>query len=140
MIITFDTTFFVLHYFSREEELLSKTKRILYASRRLGNKGLVPTIVLGELYALTHKKAGRDLAEKRFNEIIHSGLSIVELSAEISKQAAIYRRKYEEKIPWGDCIIAATGALAKAEFIITEDPHFGEIEEVKARKLAEVKI
>lgn len=140
MIITFDTTFFVLHYFSREEELLSKTKRILYTSRKLGNKGLVPTIVLGELYALTHKKAGRDLAEKRFNEIINSGLSIVELSAEISKQAAIYRRKYEEKIHWGDCIIAATGALAKAEFIITEDPHFGEIKEVKARKLAEVKI
>ncbi len=140
MIIVFDTTFFVLHYFSREEEVLSRTRKILYVCRKLGNSGLVPTIVLGEIYALTHKKAGRDMAEQRFNEIANSDLSIVPLSVEISRQAAILRRKYKEKITWGDCIIAATGVLAKAEFIITEEHHFDEIKEVKARKITEMRI
>lgn len=45
--------------------------------------------------------------------MVNLGLSIVELSSEASKQAGVLRRKYEEKIPWGDCIIAATGYPAR---------------------------
>ncbi len=140
MIVVLDTTFFVLHYFSREEDVLSRTRRVLYICRKLGNKGILPTIVLGEFYALTHKKAGGDIAGKYFKEMVESGLSVVELSVEVSRQAGIFRRRYEEKIPWGDCIIAATGLVNKAEFIVTEDPHFEQIKDVKARKLAEVRI
>ncbi len=140
MIVVLATTFFALHYFSREEDVLSRTKRVLYICRKLGNKGILPTIVLGEFYALTHKKAGGDISGKYFNEMVESGLSVVELSVEVSRQAGIFRRRYEEKIPWGDCIIAATGLVNKAEFIVTEDPHFEQIKEVKARKLVEVRI
>lgn len=140
MILTLDTTFFVLHYFSKEEGILSKTRRILYACRKLGNKGLLPTIVSGEFYALTHRKVGREVAEKHFNELINSGLSIIELTADIAKQAGIFRSKYEERIPWGDCTIAATGALNQSEIVITEDPHFKLLKEIKAKTLAEIKI
>jgi predicted nucleic acid-binding protein len=72
VLIALDTTFFAIHYFSREAETLSKTKKILHLCRKLGNKGIVPTIVLAEFYALTHKRAGKDLAEKYFNEIVKS--------------------------------------------------------------------
>lgn len=140
MIVTLDTTFFVLHYFSKEKDTLSKTRKVLYKCRKLGNKGILPTIVLGEFYALTHKKAGRDAAEKHFNELINSGLSIIELSVDISRQAGVFRRKYEEKIPWGDCIIAATAVLSKAEIVLTEDPHFKQFEEIKVKTLAQIRI
>lgn len=135
MIVTLDTTFFVLHYFSQDKDKLSKTRRVLYNCRKLGNKGILPTIVLGEFYALTQKRAGRDVAERCFNELVHSNLSIIELTVDISKQAGIFRRKYEEKIPWGDCIIAATGVLSKAKIVITEDPHFKQFEEIDAKTL-----
>jgi len=140
MKVTLDTTFFALHYFSKGGGILAKTKRILYSCRKLGNRGIVPTMVLGEFYALTHKKAGREAAEKYFDEIVNSDLSIVELTVDISKQAGLLRQKYEEKIPWGDCIIAATGILNDAETIVTEDQHFKQIKEIKAEKLADVKI
>jgi len=140
VLIALDTTFFAIHYFSREAETLSKTKKILHLCRKLGNKGIVPTIVLAEFYALTHKRAGKDLAEKYFNEIVNSGLSLVELSIEVSRRAGIIRQEYEEKIPWGDCIIAATGLIKKVDFIVTEDPHFEQIKEIKARKVNDVKI
>lgn len=140
MIITFDTTFFVLHYFSNEETVLSKTKKILTHIRKLGNEGLLPTIVLGEFYVLVRKKAGRDIAEKYFNDLVNSGLSIAELTKDIAKQAGVLRHKYEEKIPWGDCIIAATAFLNKAEFLLTEDAHFKRFKEVKAETIAEIKI
>ena len=140
MIIAFDTTFFALHYFSKEEDVLLKTKRLLNASRKLGNRGILPTMVLAEFYALTHKRAGRDVAEKCFHEMVESSLDIAELSVEASRQAALLRRKYEEKIPWGDCIIAAAGITNKAEFIVSEDPHLQQIREVKTKKLEETKI
>ena len=100
----------------------------------------MPTIVLGEFYALTHKRLGRDVAEKYFNELVRSGLSIIDLTASISKQAGIFRSKYEEKIPWEDYIIAATGVLNEAEIVITEDPHFKQFKEIKAKTLNEVRI
>ncbi len=140
MIVTLDTTFFVSHYFSKDEETLSKTRKILYSCRKIGSKGILPTIVLGEFYVLTRKKAGRDVAEKYFMELMKSGLSITDMSAEIAKQAGILRLKYEEKIPWGDCIIAATGILNNASVIITEDPHFKQLKEIKAETLTEVKV
>jgi len=140
MIIAFDTTFFVLHYFSSEEKVLDKTRRILTQCRKLGNKGIVPTIVLGEFYALTRKTAGRDVAEKNFRELVNSGLDIVNLTAEIAKQAGIFRHKYQEKIPWGDCIIAATAILEGAETLLTEDPHFKQFKEVKVQTLAEIEV
>jgi len=138
MMVVLDTTFLALHYFSTEAEVLSKTRSILNNCRKLGNKGILPTMVLAEFYALTHKRAGKDVAERRFSEIVESGLHVVELSAEISRQAGVIRRKYEEKIPWGDCIIAATSLVNKAEFVITEDSHFQQIKEVRARKLGEL--
>lgn len=140
MIWTLDTTFFVLHYFSKEESTLSKTRKVLYSCRKLGNKGILPTIVLGEFYALTRKKAGRDVAEKYFNELINSGLNIVNMTTEVAKQAGILRHRYEEKIPWGDCIIAASGILSKAKIVVTEDPHFKQLKEIRAEVLAKVKM
>ena len=140
MIVTLDTPFFVLHYFSKEEDTLSKTRKVLYNCRKLGNKGILPTIVLAEFYALTHKRAGKDVAEKHFNELVNSGLNIKALTVDISRQAGIFRRKYKEKIPWGDCIIAATGVLNKAEIVVTEDPHFKQFEELKAKTLTQIRI
>jgi len=140
MIITFDTTFFTLHYFSSEETVLSKTKKILINIRKLGNEGLLPTIVLGEFYVLTRKKAGRDIAEKYFNELANSGLRIIDLTKDIAKQAGVLRHKYKEKIPWGNCIIAATAFLNKTEILLTEDPHFKLLKEVKVETITEIKI
>lgn len=140
MIFTLDTTFFVLHYFSREENTLSKTRKVLYSCRKLGNKGILPTIVLGEFYALTLKKAGRNVAEKHFNELVKSGLSIVNMTPEIARQAGILRRRYREKIPWEDCVIAATGIVSEAKMVVTEDPHFEQLKEIKAETLAKVKV
>lgn len=140
MIWTLDTTFFVLHYFSRDENTLSKTRKVLYKCRKLGNKGILPTIVLSEFYALTRKKAGRDVAEKYFNELVNSGLEVVNMTPSVAKQAGFLRYKYKEKTPWGNCIIAATGILSKAENVVTEDPHFKQLKEIRTENLAQVQL
>jgi len=140
MKVVFDTNFFVLHYFSKDGEIASKTRAVLNSCRKLGNRGFLPTIVVGEFYAISQKWAGRDVAGKNFKEMINSGLNIVEMTAEISRQAAIFRMEYKEDIPWGDCIIAATALLHGADVVVTEDPHFKQIGEIKAKTLSELRI
>lgn len=119
---------------------MQKTKAIIRSCRRLGNRGLIPAIVLAEFYALARKTAGRDAAEKYFAEMLHSGLDIVPLDTAIARQAGVLRAKYQEKIPWGDCLIAATAVENKADSIVTEDSHFARIREVHAKPSAQIQI
>jgi predicted nucleic acid-binding protein len=135
MILVLDTTFLVLHYFSDDDGVLTKTRETLRVSRKLGNKAILPTIVLAEFYAQTYKRTGREVADKHFSEVVHSGLQIVPL---ISYQAGLLRAKYQEKVPWGDCIVAATALENKAKFVVTEDPHLTDIKEIEARTTSEL--
>ena len=102
MILVLDTTFLILHYFSDDATMTAKTREVLKGSRELGNKGIVPTIVLAEFYAQTYKTAGRDVADKYFREIADSGLEIAPLAQEISYRAGLLRPKYQEKVHHGE--------------------------------------
>ena len=137
LIVTLDTSFFVLHYFSKEPDALKRSKAALHTCKLAGNKGIVPTVVLAEFYAIARRTAGRDVAEARFREIADSGLQPVQLTQEMAREAGVLRIKYQEKIPWGDCLIAGTHIVERADTILSEDPHFKQIRGVKARKLSE---
>ena len=138
--LVLDTTFLVLHYFSDDESILTKTRETLRISRKLGNRAILPTIVLAEFYAQTFKRTGKEVADKRFREVVNSSLQIIPLTEQISYQAGLLRAKYQEKIPWGDCIVAATAVQNKAKFVVTEDPHLMEIKEIEARRSSELRL
>jgi len=128
----------VLHYFSDDEDILTKTRETLRISRKLGNRAILPTIVLAEFYAQTYKRAGKSIADKHFRELLDSGLVIVPLTEQISYQAGLLRAKYQEKVPWGDCIVAGTAVQNKAKFVVTEDMHLMGIREIDARRTTEL--
>ena len=140
MILVLDTTFLVLHYFSDDEDILTKTRETLRISRKLGNRAILPTIVLAEFYAQTYKRAGKSIADKHFRELLDSGLVIVPLTEQISYQAGLLRAKYQEKVPWGDCIVAGTAVQNKAKFVVTEDMHLMGIREIDARRTTELRL
>ena len=138
--VTFDTTFFYRHYFSKDEAVLRKTKEILRRSVLQGSRGIVPTIVLSEFYAQAAKKTGAAEAERRFIEIIDYGLEIVNLDTTISRKAGVLRYRYKEKLPWGDCFTAATGIETKSSYIITEDPEFKSFKEIRCKTIENVSL
>ena len=135
-----DTTFFVLHYFSSDETIQSRTREVLRRCRKIGNRGILPTIVLSEFYAQAAKRAGAEEAKRRFHEIADSGLDIIDLGTRISEQAGIIRHSYSEKVPWGDCIIAATAITAEVNLILSEDSHFTTIRELKTKTLNDLSL
>jgi predicted nucleic acid-binding protein len=113
---------------------------VIRSCRRLGNRGLAPVIVLAEFYALARKKAGRDTAQKYFSEMELSGLDIIPVNIAAAKEAGILRAKYQEKIPCGNCLIAAAAIEGRAEYIVTEDPHFATIKEIRAKPILQIQI
>ena len=139
MVLVLGTTFLLLHYFSDHEKVLVKTREILRTSRKLGNKGIVPTIVLAEFFAQTYRRTGREVADKYFRGIVNSGLDIVPLTREISYHAGMLRANYQEKVPWGDCIVAPTAAQNRAKFVVTEDPYLVNIKEIETRRTSELR-
>jgi predicted nucleic acid-binding protein len=50
------------------------------------------------------------------------------------------QHREKEKVPWGDCIVAATAARNKARFVVTEDTHLMEIKEIEARRTSELRL
>jgi predicted nucleic acid-binding protein len=123
-----DSRFFVEHFYSSEEEIKHKTTNKLKELIRR-NEGLLPTVVIAEVFQIVCEKVGRDEAEACYLSLIRSGLRIQGLDQNISRQAGLLKCRYRN-IPIGDCIIAATAIINQAK-VLSDDTHFDEIKEVK---------
>jgi predicted nucleic acid-binding protein len=123
-----DTRFLVEYFYSNQtpvkNKIASKLKEMI--SR---NSGILPTIVVAEITQITCEKRGKDMAESRYQALVQSGLLIQDLTQEIAKQAGILKSQHKN-VPMGDCIIAAT-AIANKGKILSDDPHFDIIQEIK---------
>jgi predicted nucleic acid-binding protein len=123
-----DTRFFIEHFYSADTETKRKTaKRLKELIQR--KEGLLPTIVISETIKTICEKVGTEAAEICYEYIVNGGLQIQELNAKIAEQAGLLKCQYRN-IPMGDCIIATTAMTNQAR-ILSDDPHFDRIKEIK---------
>ncbi len=122
---TYDTRFFMEHYYSNDKNVLVKTTRMI---RNDKNKN-ISVIVLHEVYKLTLEKDGREVANLRV-QLLEKDFKIVNVDSEIAKLSAEIRHKY--KIPMADSIISATAKKLNMP-CITDDPHITQIKEIKTK-------
>ena len=93
------------------------------------NEGVLPTIVIAEITQITCSLLGKDMAQSQYQALIQSGLEIQSLTSPIAEQAGLLKCQYSN-LPMGDCIIAATAIINHAR-VLSDDPHFDFIEEIK---------
>ena len=120
----YDTRFFIEHYYSKDENVLQRTKEEMRSREKY-----VSTIVIHEVYQLTLAREGRESAVLR-TMLLEKDFKIVKIDAEIAKSSAEYRHKY--KLPMADSMIAATASHLKAT-CLSDDPHFQAVKEIKTR-------
>ena len=123
-----DSRFLVEYYFSNDPEIQKKANQKMKQITGSGN-GIVPTIVVCETIQLICSREGKEKAEMIYLSITTSGMKIESLSPSIAKEAGILKSSHKH-IPIGDCIIAATAIRNQAQ-VISDDPHFDVIREVK---------
>ena len=132
LVRTIDTRFFLTHFLADTDELKRKAKAKMIELRREG--AVVPTIVIHEVYKFEYQRFGREVADKELRSIEAAGFSIIELSVEIAKNAALLRCKYP-KLPTADAIIAASGMEQRASRVVSDDEHFDGVREIKTEWL-----
>jgi len=132
MNVVIDTRLFIAHFLAENEEMRKKTKKILTDLQQPDNAGYVPTIVIHEIYKFEYENVGKDVANMRVNSILKSALTIADLNSSIAITAAKLRCKYRE-IPTADSIIAATAMETKSDYVLTDDPHLSQIDEIKTK-------
>lgn len=123
-----DTRFLREYFYPKQDDLKQKTSRklqVLIAN----NDGILPTIVIAEITQITCALRGKDMAQSRYQALIQSGLEIQNLTPPIAQQAGLLKCA-NQNLPMGDCIIAAT-ALVNHARVLSDDPHFDGIDEIK---------
>jgi predicted nucleic acid-binding protein len=127
-----DTRFFITHFLADTEVLKLKMKNKMVELER--QKGIVPTIVLHETYKLIMDKCGKDVADLWVRSILKSNFIIVDLTYDIAISSAQLRNKYHD-LPTADAIIAATAIKNKSKHVLSDDPHFKGIKEIRTQWL-----
>ncbi len=115
-------------FYSDKAETKEKIRRKMQALEAKC-EGILPTMVIAEITQITYTTRGKDMAESRYQDLVQSGLEIQNLTSIIAKQAGFFKGKYRN-LPMADCIIAATALMNHAK-ILSDDPHFDAIEEIK---------
>jgi predicted nucleic acid-binding protein len=127
-----DTRFFISSLQSKDPEFRKWSKSTLDTLERKANLGMVPSIVILELYKIQLEKYGKDVAETRVNSVLKLRLEVINLDSSIAIEAAKLRCKYGE-LPTADAIIAATAIKMSADCVLTDDKHINQIKETKTR-------
>jgi len=119
MEFTIDTNVF-LNVKNREEPYYDYSKSILDSVDEGRNKAFVSTVVIAEIcsgYYMTHELHEKD--EFLLHLLSSQNYEVVDVSISIADEAARIRSETGLKLP--DAIIAATGIIAKAKYVVTND-------------------
>ena len=122
---TYDTRFFVEHYYSKDPKIVDSTTLEIRQERDKA----ISSIVVHEVYRLTLQKDGRQTAALR-TDLIRKDFAVIPVDEELAVASAELRQKHV--IPMADSIIAAT-AISEGSPCVTDDPHIANIREVKTR-------
>jgi len=121
----YDTRFFIEHYYSRDVEVLRKTKEEI----RKTKDRYISAIVIHEVYRLTLEREGRETAILRAG-LLEKDFKIIDVDSEIAENSAELRHRY--KISLADSIIAAT-TLSLNAICFSDDLHLKAVKEIRTQ-------
>lgn len=120
-----DTRFFI-EFFGQKNSITLKILKEIAKQR-----AYISVISLHELYKFFAEKKGVQIAEHRIR-LLQSTYEIIPVDQDIAITAVKIR--LHKKIPTADNLIGAT-AIGKDNVVISDDPHFGLIKELKVQWL-----
>jgi len=129
-----DTRFF-FSYFDPEDERIGAWSKGVVSRAISGQLKLASSVVsLTEIHLAMRRVAGEDEARTRILAIKSAGIPFLELG-EIEASVAGRIALRHQKLPLADCMIAGTSLVRARGTVMTDDPHFGEIEGVRMKWL-----
>lgn len=124
----YDTRFFVEYFYSGDADFLRRLKKDLKAVR----ERMVSALTVHEIHRINLEKEGREVATLR-SETICRDFNIVDVDYETAVISAELRSRH--RMPMADSVIAATAQIHGCS-LVSDDPHFQGIKNLKTRWLA----
>ncbi len=121
----YDTRFFIEFFYTHDPSKIKQLKEEL----RKKPERLISPVTIYETFRINQRREGKTVATLR-SEAIQRDFSLISLDYELSVQAAKIGEQH--RIPLADSVIAAT-ALQHNATVITDDPHFSQIKNLKTR-------
>jgi predicted nucleic acid-binding protein len=121
----YDTRFFVEYFYSEDVNFLKKLKEDL----RSVKERMVSALTIHEIHRINLEREGREVAILR-SEAIRRDFMVVDVDYEIAVKSSELRSKH--RMPLADSVIAATAQLRGCP-LVSDDPHFQKIENLKTR-------
>ncbi|PIX32114.1 hypothetical protein COZ60_00860 [Candidatus Bathyarchaeota archaeon CG_4_8_14_3_um_filter_42_8] len=124
----YDTRFFVEYFYSGDADFLRRLKEDLKAVR----ERMVSALTVHEIHRINLEKEGREVATLR-SETICRDFNVVDVYYETAVISAELRSRH--RMPMADSVIAATAQIHGCS-LVSDDPHFQGIKNLKTRWLA----
>jgi len=124
----YDTRFFVEYFYSGDVDFLRRLKEDLKAVR----KRMVSALTVHEVHRINMEREGREVATLR-SETICRDFNVVDVDYETAVRSAELRSRH--RMPMADSMIAATAQIHGCS-LVSDDPHFQGIRNLKTRWLA----
>ncbi|MBI2184222.1 MAG: PIN domain-containing protein [Thaumarchaeota archaeon] len=94
-----------------------------FVHQELGRGLLVPSVVLAEYIRFAGSRIGEVAALTRISLLKQRGVRVVELGEEEAVSAGKLLLAYQQ-VPIADALIASIVSIGKADFVLTDDPHY----------------
>ena len=131
-----DTRFYFSYYNPEDDKTAEWTRQIIrMASRNILKLGS-SIITITELYKTMGKLIGSKTVEIRIRSAKRHKITFIPVTERIAEKAGLISLKM--RIPIADAIIAATALIHAKGIVITDDPHFNLIKNVKVRWLTKI--
>lgn len=92
-------------------------------TRELAHHLLAPSIVLTEYLKIAGARIGEGAARLRLKLLKDRGLRVMEVNEEMALSAGSLLLKHPDT-PIADAIIASPVKMARADYVVTDDPHY----------------
>ncbi len=122
--LVIDTRFPITIKFPHSAEMERKALSLL---RRSLVEGLyVPSIVITEYINLIGRSHGLESALTHINDLVYRGAKSVSLDKSIAEAAG--KMLLQKRVPIADALIAAVCIRTNSTHVISDDPHFSELD------------
>ncbi len=108
-----------------KESGYERVRDIFARSAETGKNLLMTTVNWGEVYYITKRERGKEIAEDVMRVLDSFPIEVIDVDKSVAKQAAAY--KAEKKMSYADCFAAALAKIKNAP-LITGDKEFKEVE------------
>ena len=119
-----DTRLLLTLEFPPNEKIKGDIEKLV--DRELSGRLLAPSVVLSEFIKIAGRRIGEEAALVRINLLKERGMRVIPIDEEMAIVAGKILLTTSD-VPFADALIASPVKLGKAEYVVSDDPHYEKI-------------